>query len=165
MAGLSQDDGGGAVLDDAALVHDEDAVGVLGGQREVVGDEQQGSAAVVQGGEHVVGEVGVQGAGGFVGEGDERGELGAGHDGGPLQHAAGPLVGVLGDPRRRGGDAHVGELAGQLRRVGTLALDEERLADVVPDGAQRVVGAVGILGDVAELAGGEQVPLPRGELQ
>ncbi len=85
-------------MSDFAIAHVEDAVGYLGGFG-VVGDHQDGLVELAAGGaEHVedgVGVLGVEVAGGLVGEDDGgAGDEGAG-DGDALLLAAGELVGAV----------------------------------------------------------------------
>ena len=85
-------------MGDLAVAHVEDAVGDLGGFG-VVGDHEDGLVEVLGGGaEHFedgVGVLGVEVAGGFVGEDDGgSGDEGAG-DGDALLFASGELVGAV----------------------------------------------------------------------
>ena len=97
-------------------------LGALGGESQVVGDEEHGGAQLAHEGLEVVEDApldgDVQSAGGLVG--DEQ--IGAGRqadgDEGALAHAAGELVGVLPGP------------SGGLRQAGLLQQEGHLLIDV-----------------------------------
>ena len=91
--------GGGAALDDATGLHDEDVVAEVMHQGEVVADEDQGQAQLVAQAHQEADDLGlerdVEGGDGFVGD-DQVGLEGQGAgDGDPLALAAGELVRVL----------------------------------------------------------------------
>lgn len=70
---MIQDLFGGAGFEDAALVEEQDAIGDVAGEGEVVGDEEEGEAVVGEAAEDVtdfLAEFGVEGGGGFVQEED-----------------------------------------------------------------------------------------------
>lgn len=165
--------GRGALLDDPTVPHHDDPVGPVGGDGEVVGDQQQRGAPLaaqrVEVVEDPAGDGRVQRAGRLVGD-DQRGSGGEGdRDEHPLAHPAGQLVGVLpgAGPRivetGRGqqldgagrGRAAVGEPVG-AQALGDLHTDllhgVQRDARVLrdepdPGSAHRPVGALGQPGE------------------
>ena len=91
--------GGGTLLHDLAAVHDDDSVGPLGGEGEVVGDEQNRRAELVGELLHLVQHEAlhgdVEGRGGLVGDEKLRATGQRHRDEDALAHAAGELVRVL----------------------------------------------------------------------
>ena len=131
-------------LDDAAGVHDGDPVGDAGDDAEVVGDEEEGRAALVPGRveylEHLRLDGHVEGGGRLVGD-DDVGLVGDGHrDHRALAHAARQLVRERVHAARGVGDAdEVEELDGarRRRRRGGVAVHADRLDDLAPDREHR----------------------------
>jgi len=76
MERAAQDVADGAFFDDAAGVHDGDAVGDLGDDAEVVGDEEDGGAALGAEPFELVEDLGldgdIEGAGGLIGNEERR---------------------------------------------------------------------------------------------
>ena len=138
VAGVLEHLEAGAGLDDPAAVHDDDVLGPLSGQPQVVGDEEHRGAQLAHEGLEVVEDASldgdVQGAGGLVG--DEQ--VGAGRqadgDEGALAHAAGELVGVLLGP------------PGGLGQAGLLQQEGHLLVNIdAPAGrGGRLLGAIGV---------------------
>jgi hypothetical protein len=128
------------LLHDPAALHHDEPVGAVGGDPEVVGDQQDGRAGgadeLVEAVEDVPLHGGVQRAGGFV----RHEQLGAGgdrdRDEDALAHAAGQLVRVLPGPGLGVGQARLGEQldgpGGGAAAVGQ-AVDRQHLGDLRPD--------------------------------
>lgn len=156
----------GPGLHHAAAVHDDDVLGALGGQPQVVGDEEHRGAQLAHEGLEVVEDApldgDVQGAGGLVG--DEQVGAGGQSDGdeGALTHAAGELVGVLLGPPGGLGQA------GLLQQEGHLLVDVDvparrgdRLIDVI--GVPSVFSVLGdevgeaVVGDAGQAVGPQRL--------
>ena len=138
MTGVLEHLEAGSGLDNPAAVHDDDVLGPLGGQPQVVGDEEHRGAQLAHEGLEVVEDASldgdVQGAGGLVG--DEQVGAGGQSDGdeGALTHAAGELVGVLLGP------------PGGLGQAGLLQQEGHLLVNIdAPAGrGGRLLGAIGV---------------------
>ena len=139
MAGVLEHLEAGSGLDDTTSVHDDDVLGALGGQPQVVGDEEHRGAQLAHEGLEVVKDASldgdVQGAGGLVG--DEQVGAGGQADGdeGALAHAAGELVGVLLGP------------PGGFGQTGLLQQEGHLLVDVDVSAGRKPLGVVGVLGE------------------
>jgi hypothetical protein len=99
VLGGEEEVAGGGLLDDAAVLHDGDAVSYLRDDGEVVGDEEHGEvvggAEVAEEGEDLGLDGDVEGGGRLVGD-EEPGSVDDGHgDEDALTLASGELVGVI----------------------------------------------------------------------
>ncbi len=155
VARIVDDRRGRADLQDLAQVHDRDAVGDDPGQREVVGDEQVGQAALLAQVEHQREQLGADGdvehRDWLVGDHERRPEHERPGDDDPLALAARQLVRVAeqevrGRPQA-GGLERLGDARLAFGRVPGQAVDLERLGDEVADRLLRVERLVGILED------------------
>jgi hypothetical protein len=143
-----------ALLDDAAFVHDQDAVGPVGGHPEVVGDHQDAGAQVtrhrLQVVEHLALDGHVERACRLVG--DHQGGPGdqGDRDEDPLPHPAGQLVRVLAGPDRRLVKARrrqgLHREDGRVPAVGE-PVQQQHLRDLPADADDRVERDRGILRD------------------
>ncbi|MGX1273645.1 hypothetical protein RKD18_006839 [Streptomyces phaeoluteigriseus] len=92
-----EDLGGRALFDDPSGVDEDDPVGDLPGEADLVGDDDEGGTAgrqVPDDGEDLADEFGVEGGGGLVEEDDAGAEGEGARDGDALLLAAGELPGV-----------------------------------------------------------------------
>src|SRR5699024_3127149 len=88
---------GGALLDDAPIVHEEHAIADLAGEPHLVGDDDHGHALfgqLLHHGQDLADELGVEGAGRFVEEHHLRLHRQGARDRHPLLLPAGELIGV-----------------------------------------------------------------------
>ena len=158
FAGGGEDLADGALLDQAAAVHDGDAVGHLGNDGHVVGDEQHRHAGFalepVDQGEDLGLDRDVERRGRFVGD-EQAGAAGHGHrDHHALPHAARELVRVLTQAAVRLGDPHLlheFERAGAGRGGGQAAMDLQTVEQLAADGEHRVQRGHRLLEDHADL--------------
>ena len=150
---------GRADLDDAPARHHGDAVGPLGGDAEVVGDEEHGRAGRRGQLRDVVEDLALHGdvqrAGRLVGDHEPRPGGDGDGDQHALAHAARQLVRVEARPRRRIGDAGALERLdggdGGVAAVGE-AVDPQHLGDLRADARHGVQRDRGVLRDDADLA-------------
>ena len=153
-----------AAFDDAAGVHDGNAVADLGDEVEVVADEQDGDAELaadaVEHRHHLGLDGDVECGGGLVG--DEqlgvRADGECGHD--ALAHAAAELVGVGAGALGGVGDAdEVQQLhhAGFGGAAADLLVGTDAVVDLAADGDGGVEGGQGVLEDHADVAAAEAV--------
>ena len=141
-------------LDDLAAVHHGDAVGHLGDDAEVVGDQHDAGPALGLEGAHQVEDLGldrdVERGGRLVGD-EQLGLGGEGHgDHHPLRLTARELVRVrLGAPFGVGDTDRAQHLDGLLEagRTARVAVDLVDLADLVAGREARVQAGVGLLED------------------
>jgi hypothetical protein len=154
MARAGEDAVDRPVLDDAAGVHHDHAVGELGHHAKVVGDEEDGdpalAAQVVDQGEDAVRRRRVERAGRLVG--DQQLGLGTDdrRDQRPLRHASGQLVPALADPHLGVVDLHLADQLEHARlrlRPAHPLVQPQRLGDLPADRLQRVERPDGILED------------------
>ena len=148
----------GALFNEPAVEHDEDAVGKVGDDAEIVGDEEDGHAELFPKVAEEVEDLGlngdVEGGGGLVRD-EKAGFAGQGHgDHGTLLHAPGELVGVIPGALFGIADADKLKKAGDLRmEIGKIGLVElEGFADLETDGEDRIQGGGGFLENVGEFA-------------
>ena len=162
---------GGAGLDDLAAVHHHDAVGGLGDDAEVVGDEDEAEAHLDLELLEELQDLGldrdVEGGGGLVGDDDvglHRQRHGDHH---ALALAAGELVGVFGERGGGVGDAdaanEVEGAGGGLRRGD--AVDAHDLAELPADGPDRVEVAERVLEDHCDALAVDAAALVGGGLE
>ena len=148
----------GALLDDFTTEHDEDAIGDILDDAEVVGDEDEAHAeAAPEFGEEfhdLLLDGDVEGGGGFVGD-EELGAATEGHgDHDALLHAAGELVRVGAEAFFGFGDADLAEPGDDF---GVLVFDVgsmqgEGFGELGADGEDGVEGGGGFLEDVGDVA-------------
>ncbi|GAA3219662.1 hypothetical protein GCM10020256_24950 [Streptomyces thermocoprophilus] len=172
FARCAQHPGDRAFFDDAPAAHDEHVVHALGGDADVVGDQQQAHAGLRAQGVQQVQDLGlhghVEGGGRLVGD-QQFGSAGEGHgDQGPLAHAAAELVRPGPGTPYRVGDAHAVQHLHGTRACGApghARVDAVHLGDLVADGVVRVEGRQRVLEDHGGL-GAAQPPqfLLRGAL-
>jgi hypothetical protein len=153
----------------AGVLHD-DAVGVLGDEAQVVGDQHQRHAAFALEREQQVEDLGLDGdverGGGLVGD-QQLGLAGQRHrDHHALAHAARELVRERGGAARGVGDADLFEqfqraLAARLAIQPEMHL--EHLADLVADREARVQRGDRLLEDHRDVAADDRAPLLRGD--
>ena len=168
--GAASSAGGGPGLLDPSVLHHHEGVGAVGGDGEVVGDQEDSSpgrlAQLVDEVQHRGLDGDVQGAGGFVGDqqvGLQREGSGDEH---PLAHAAGELVGVLAGTDLRIVEAHLVEQLDHARLDAVLVappVDTQGLSDARADRAHRVQGAGGVLRDEADPGAAQLAPGPFGQ--
>ena len=134
-------------FDDLALVHDHDMLGALGGQSQIVGDEQHGGAERI--GEHVqvVENLLLHGhvecGGRFVGDKQLRSAGQTDGDQRTLAHAAGELVRVLAGTSRGIGQTGFGQQTGDTivhGRPGDMLLGDIPCGVVLHTGLDQIVG-------------------------
>ena len=148
----------GALLDDFTTEHDEDAVGDILDDAEVVGDEDEAHAeAAPEFGEEfhdLLLDGDVEGGGGFIGD-EELGATTEGHgDHDALLHAAGEFVGIGAEAFFGFGDADLAEPGDDF---GVLVFDVgsmqgEGFGELGADGEDGVEGGGGFLEDVGDVA-------------
>ncbi len=166
VGGALDDVGDAADLDDAAGIHDGDAVGGLGDDAHVVGDEHDGGAAFAGKRLEQLDDLSldrnVERGGGLVGD-DEAG-LGAEgeRDDDALAHAAGEFVRVGVESLGGGGDADALEPEDRpLARLG--GADRQMRAhgfhQLAADGVERVQRGQRILEDGADLLAADRAEL------
>ena len=135
--GVSKIASGGALLDDAAAVHEEHAVGDLAGELHLVGDDEHGLALdgdAAQKIEHLADPFGVEGGGGLVDQHQLGVERHRPADADALLLAAGERGGI---GAAAVGEADLGQdgVGAGVGLGGGLALDgDQRLGDVLPRG-------------------------------
>ena len=154
VLGIIQDLRDGAGFDDAATEHDDDIVGKILHDAEIVGDEEDGHAVVradiAEEVENLFLDGDVEGGGGFVGD-EDAGFAGEGHgDHDALLHAAAEFVGigaaaVFGVANADGAEGLDDALLG-IGDLGEVELDG--LGDLPADGEDGVEGSAGFLEDV-----------------
>ena len=153
VAGVAEEGFAVAEFDDAAEVHDAEAVGHVADDGEVVADEEVGEAEALLEIAHEVEDLGldgdVEGGGGFVADEEVRfGGEGAG-DGDALALAAGEFVGVF--FAVGGGEADLGEeladAVGDVFGRGEDGEGADGFGDDVADAPARVERGVGVLED------------------
>ena len=145
-------------LYDAAAVHDDDAVAMLGDEAEVVRDEDGRGAHVffelAQEGKDLLLHGDVQRGGGLICN-DEFGAAGQGNgNDNALAHTAGEGHGVLVDAGLGVGDMDVAEHFygfSQGGLAGEAAVEHEGFCDLVADAVHGVEGAEGLLKDDTDL--------------
>ena len=171
VLGVLEDLQGGAGFDDAAAVHDDELLGALGGQAEVVRNEQHGGA-------HLAGELAevvedaaldgdVQGGGRLVGD-QQLGVRGhADGDEGALAHATGEFVRVLIGAACRVGQAGFLEEGGDALAglgAGHDVVREKGLLDLRAHAEHGVEVTHRVLGDEADAGPAQLHPLPGGQV-
>lgn len=165
---------GSAALDDLAVGHHEDAVGAVGGDAQIVGDEHEARARLALQGVEMIEDLPlhghVEGAGGLVGEDERRSRDDRERDEHALAESAGELVRVLGGAQLGVRDAGAAErddrLATGLVAVGQ-PVDAQHLGDLRADAHDRVEADHRVLRHEADgaaahgaqraVVGGEQV--------
>jgi hypothetical protein len=161
-----EDAGDVGLLDGAAGVHDDDAVGHLGDDPEVVGDEQDRHADLVLQLAHEVEDLRLDGhverGGRLVGD-QQLGVARQRHrDHHALAHPARHLVRVVLDALGGLGDAdqveHLGRLLHRLA-VALLLVEHDRLGDLVADGVHRVEAGHRLLEDHRDLVAADAAHL------
>ena len=140
-------------------VHDDDLVGHVGDDAQVVGDEDDGGAELALQVPHHVEHLGLDGdvqcGGGLVGHEDRGVQRHRHRDHDALAHAAGELVRVVVDPRTRAGDPHRVQQVdrplpgGGLR--GAALVRADHLDDLPTDLVVGVEAGEGVLEDHADL--------------
>lgn len=161
----------GALFDDFATEHDEDAVGDILDDAKVVGDEDEAHAeAAAEFGEELhdlLLDGNVERGGGFVGD-EELGAATEGHgDHDALLHAAGEFVGIGAEAFFGFGDADFAEPGDDL---GVLVFDVgsmegKGLGDLRADSEDGVEGGSGFLEDVGDVASAHAAELAFVEVQ
>jgi hypothetical protein len=157
FAGVVADFGPGSGFDDAAVLHDGDAVAEVADERHRVRDEEAGEGVALLEVAEEIDDLGadgdVEGADGFV-EDEDLGAEGEGTgDVDALALASGELVRVAGEGG--GFEAYFGEEfveAGVDALRGLLAVDGEGFGEGLADGHTRVECGVGVLEDDGEFA-------------
>ena len=99
MVGLSRTSAGDALFDDPAVVDEDDPIGHLPGKTDLVGDDDQrgaGTGEILDDGEHLADQFGIQGRGRLVEQHDLRFHRQGSGDGDPLLLAAGQLARIGG---------------------------------------------------------------------
>ncbi len=156
------------LLDDAPVLHHDDAVGAVGGDPQIVSDQEHGGAEVAGEEVEVVEDLllhrHVEGARRLVRD-DELGVGGeGGRDEGALFHPSGELMGELPCPRLGFGDP--GE-AQQLHgaRIGAArvrqSVDDQGLAHLAPDALDGIEARRGVLRDERDPTAAHVAPGPR----
>ena len=160
-----------AGLHDPALAHDDDALGALRRQAEVVGDQQHGGAELLGQLLEVVEDLlldrHVERGGRFIGDEESRTRRQATGDECTLALTTGELVRELVDaPVGLGKPSLLHELDGTVVRRGTGGdvVGLQRLLDVVADAPHRVEVAHRVLGDQADLGTADPGELTLGEV-
>jgi hypothetical protein len=168
---VAEEQGAGGFFEEESMTHDGDAVGNLGDDGEIVGDEEHGQAVAVA----EVGEEGedlgldgdVEGGGGLVCN-EQAGAVDDGHgDEDALALSAGKLVGIVveagggigeGDSRHGFEDAVADLAAGEIAMVGA-----DRFGNLLADGEDGIEGGHGLLKDHGEVAAAEAADGFRGK--
>ena len=167
MLRVGEDLGGGAGLDDAARLHDADAVGDAADHAEVMADQQQGQAA---GGFFSGQQVqdlrldrDIERGGWLVGD-QQAGVVGERHgDHDALALAAAELVGVGVEPGGGVGEAGAGEQVDDGLAGGRAAMQGAGLGDLAADAVQRVEAGHRLLKDDAGGAAADLAAVGFGE--
>ena len=168
--GAGEDVGRRSGLDDAACAHDDDLVGPLTGDREIVGDEEDAHARVraqlVEEVEYALLHRDIEGRGRLVGDEQPGPQRDRRRDEHPLAHAPGELVRVLVGAQLRPVDADTFEEVDDLGAGGTAVgplVDAQRLGDGRPHGLQRVERVPGILRHIPDLRPAHPAPALPGQ--
>ena len=163
MLGGAEDVGNGGLLDDAAALHDGDAVGNLRNDGEVVGDEEHSEAVGMAEGAKEIEDLGlngdVEGGGGLVGD-EEAGAIGESDgDEDALALATGELVWVVGEAALGFGEGDLvegGEGAGfdvVTGKFGVVGADG--FSDLGADLHDGIEGGHGLLEDHGDITAAE----------
>jgi hypothetical protein len=157
-----------AALDDHALIHDQNTVGDLGDDAEVMGDQDRCQPAFavesLEQGKDLGLHGHVEGGGGLVGDQGFRIERQRHRDHRPLSHAAGEFVRVIVDAALRVGNPdRVEHLDRALMRFALARLapvGADRLGDLVTDLVDGVEGGHRVLEDHADPRPAHSAQLP-----
>ena len=144
----------GALLDEFSFEHNQNTIGEIGDDAEVVGDEEDGHAELITEIAKEVENLGLDGdiesGGGFIGD-EKFGLAGEGHgDHGALLHSARKLVGIIARTEFGIADAdefeETSDFGGGARKFGLMKA--EGFGDLETDGEDGVEGSGGLLENI-----------------